>query len=250
MDLSGLRYEPDAGFFNQSVSERLDSWLGDHPGSFAQLEILAIPDMLFFEPQGLAERWKVMDVDLERVRRFAEDPSGFGYFGAYDYLSMEPTAEFRFGTASFGIRTRHLEGWASIALSIWVNGRIPIDEIAYPICIAHQGGSCDGEPPITPNLAGVPALRGALQADLPATPTAALHFLELNNERLLGVFRCNDCPRTSEYFTWNLGRSARDTRDYLSQTALVAFEDAALLPDAQRHGRGGTRLVRFLFSGQ
>ena len=247
MDLSGLRYGPDAGYFYQSVSDRLDSWLDDHPGPTRNWRYSRSPDMLFFEPQGLAERWKVMSVDLERVRRFAENPSGFRYTGAYDYLSMEPTAEFRFGTASFGIRTRHLEGWASIALSIWVDGRIPIDEIAYPVCIAHQGGSCDGEPPVTATLAGVPALRGALQADLPSTPTAALHFLELNNERLLGVFRCNDCPRTSEYFTWNLGRSARDTREYLSQTALAAFEDAALSRDDQSMVEAGRDLFRFLF---
>jgi hypothetical protein len=66
-----------------------------------------------------------------------------------------------------------------------------------------------------------------------ATPSAALHLIELGADDLVGVFRCNVCGwDENEFKVWNLGRSADWFRSEFTKSVLPNIERAGIGAEA------------------
>lgn len=225
LDLSAINYQrTEQGTYSQpagtAIRQELQKWL-DAGIKTVKLTAVIIVDPLHFEkPSHAVEQFIV---DLRKIRKVAS--AGIPAFdNLFEFLKQEGDPDFVFGRAAFRVKTRtgRPDGVAPISLSLWANNR-PIDEISVQLCVASTSGepSCQGIAKSQFSLKGVDSLRVASEVAL--YPDAAFHFLELDDQRVFGVFRRNDEPGT-DYVTWPLHTSPADLRSYLSHwvSAFVA----------------------------
>jgi hypothetical protein len=189
----------DAGVYSQGGSSSLSKWVAENSDvPSADVDVLVIPDRVYFEPQGPHEAMKPLSIDLQKIR----DAQKSGFIvpvSALGTLSkMGDKAEFTFGVKTFHIKTTDKTGVASIAVSVWSGGR-PIDEISYRVCVAAKLTE-----PCDPGRSPVSSFRGIDLGEPAEEPSAALHIIDRQTD-IVGVFRCNRCDRASQdYLTWEV----------------------------------------------
>jgi len=246
VDLSALAYTHGGAVqsFPSSIGlqKQLTDWLQEEPRSKkGLLEVLALPDPGYFDSP--AERAQPLEVDLDKMRKSSidvqEDP--------LEVLRHNSDPDFLFGNhVHFSIKTKFREGPASIAFSIWANGR-PVDEFWVPFCVTAPGAGaevCKNSPPVRYSLKGIDSLR--LSSEKGPFPDAALHFLELDRNTLTGVFRRNDW-KDGQYETWTIRHSAGWLYEQFRNTVIPAFNRAA--SDQSLRERGAD-LYNLLFPSQ
>ncbi len=259
IDLSAMSYSNALGVYTRQANNSFDDWLKRNTQDEAPLEVLAIPDDRYFQPQRDSERVKQLVVNVGAIRRL-RGRSGFLLdTPAFDALKLQPNAAFSFGRVSFRLQTRRQTGMGAFALSFWVNGgpddeargEFPIDELSIPICIVDNAqDSCPASQPIEYSLRGPGSLRAATQRQKSGIyPDAALHVVELDSRTLYGVFRCNTCTdwKKDEFHTWRIPDTSAELSQYLSATIISAFESAAFAKDPDSFRYVGEALYRKLF---
>ncbi len=215
-----------------------------------------IPDDRFFKPQEEGEKVKKMTINLEKLRKalvygFELHESPFTYLarrnGNSPFSFVDPKKR-----PFFRIRTKQsASGAAPIAISFWIDGR-PLDEFSFALCVKSDP-SYQCETTDRPYS----ALRGIDLRNYDDRPDAALQLFQLNNNHLIGVFRCNTCGwGSNDYQTWRLEFSPAKLRENFIRTALPAVQMAAHGPDInqgvphynpQMLERAGSYLYSLLF---
>jgi hypothetical protein len=227
VDLAALSYAvyEHAVTYSRPAGSTLTDWLRNSSEEAATLEVLAIPDSRYFQVLSESERVRLLRIDLQKYRKTLENGFELGQ-SPFAYLAAnEGQAPFSFGRVAFQIQTKNIVGNGSVAFSFWLYDK-PIDELTFSGCIAPESFACRNEPALVENLKGVDL--GAHQG----YPDAAIHFLELDPDNLVGVFRCNVCGwKNDEFQTWDLGHGASWFRQYFTRTILKNIKYAALGPD-------------------
>jgi hypothetical protein len=211
LDLAAISYgKNERGAYTlpagPAFNELLDGWLEkfkDHKDKKIELTTLLIVDPAHFECEKTVSTMTVSLNKIQKLRKIGQikierDP--------FEIMAREADPDFVYGRVGFRIKVKpgQPEGRASVSLSIWVNNR-PVEEISVRFCIAKDSSmspACQGISRSQFGLRGVDSLRVALE-DAPF-PDAALNFLELEEEKVFGVFRRSDSPH-GEYVTWPLG---------------------------------------------
>lgn len=228
VDLSALAYADEAGSLAAPVSAETLDWLGDQQGPSAALDILLLPEPGHFAPLANDEQLRPLTVDLERIRRMR---TGFISLpdDAFAALRDDPTPPFTFGRVTFRVRTLDIVGWTSVALSVWVERRIPVDEVIFEVCVGSAESDCPSAAASPRGLRGIDAIRAATTPGEAPHPDVALQFAELRSGSVLGVLRCNRCSDWGEnqFLTWDLGRSAAELSEFLDETLLDGLERAS-----------------------
>src|SRR5262249_58513980 len=147
-----------------------------------------------------------------------------------EILRSKSEPSFRLGHVAFKIHTGQLQGKGAIGISLWADGRRPVDELVISYCIsADEAGLTQCKPSTrgTVSLNGIDSVRlSALMGDPAARfPDAAIHFLRLESDQVLGVFRRNNWDE-GRFETLHLGRTAGQLRDYFENSLLPAFSMA------------------------
>jgi hypothetical protein len=240
----------DAGVSAKATSGDVSGWVEDWLKAgepTAALQVLLLPDTNYFNV--VDGRVKRLDVDLKALRDWTNTPGAAA--PASPLAKVRELSElgrdlpnFVFGEVALRLHTTNREGVGAVALSIWSDAGRPLDEITLNYCVSTSDQAeppvCSGIQPVQQTLKGTDSVRIATQAD--AAPDAALHFLELDNRGVIGVFhenRCQVCP----YHVWTLGRTGDDLRNYVANTLLPAFGPTASLASLTDAGQGLYNLI-------
>lgn len=206
VDLAAIALSAVArGVLSRDSSQAFQDWFARYPDLQSKdVEIIVIPDRRFFEWPDYTEHVKSFNVDLAKIRAaqtqglsIPADPLGF-------LRSQRGEAPFLYGRKQFHLRTTAATGLASVALSVWADGR-PIDEISFSICIkAATADRCVEKPHGSDFFDGVDLTgRGEV-------PDAALHLIDRQSD-VVGVFRCNVCKwAPGAYKIWRVDMPAAD----------------------------------------
>ena len=228
VNLAALAYEHYvAGIYSSKVSKDFDSWLRQNSEDQTTLTVLAIPDERFFEPLVGVERVHQLPIDLKKLQQAYHDGFELPKDPFAVLAEQKDEARFNFGTVSFVVRTKkNVSGNAAIAFSFWDDEK-PVTELSYSTCIS--GGPqnrCSAVPPAKYSLLGVDT------NNYHKSPNAALHFVELDAETLIGIFRCNKCGwGPYEFKHWKLGGGANWFKQQFELTVLPGIKLAANGPD-------------------
>lgn len=221
------------------LQQSIVKWLKDTLKTKITLEAFLLYDGLYFEP--LQERVIDFEIQLQKIRTFWKDKAARIDRDAFAIMAEGGDPAFIFGHTVFEVQTRGREGWASLGIVLFHEGR-PIDEITARFCI----GRCDGSHLLTQTLRGIDSL--AVAAKPTPLPDASLYFLEVEAGHLHGVFRRNDIRSVKSamenYKVWAVTRSPIGFMSYLENTWLPAVKDAK--DDATLLQRG-TEFLELLF---
>ena len=225
LDLAALVYDDAPGIYSRAARAQLKDWLLKSTAPDVNLKLFIIPDERFFRT---VKRTETLPIDLRRLRRALN--KGFELPKTpVAMLQNNSESDFKFGRVQINLRTLDQEGMGSVAIAMWANGVMPVDELSIPLCVAstaEAAKNCRVQMTLHDSLSGIDPLRAAAQQDAFALKSdAALHFIELDDSTQIGVFRDNSWPE-DKYVSWRLNRSADGTRQYLQQTLLPAFDRA------------------------
>lgn len=243
LDLAAFAYEGGPDIYHRAARDKLKDWLLKSNLPDVDLKLLIIPDERFFKT---AKRTETLRVDLKRLRHAVKQGVEVPR-NPLELLRENSARDFSFGRVKIDLRTLDREGAGSVAIALWADGVMPVDELSIPLCVASNAETakdCEIDEKLHDSLSGIDPLRGAAQQEKFALkPDAALHFIELDSSTQVGVFRDNAWP-ADQYVSWQLNKSAKATRQYLQQTLLPNFDratnEAALIPV-------GTELYNLLF---
>ena len=248
LDLAAFPYREGSDIYTRTVSEKLRDWLLKSDLPDIELKLVIIPDENYFEPLSPNERVRTMPVNLKSVRKALKDGVKVRD-DPFEILKNKPDADFSFGRVSVRLSTRKppKEGVARVAVAIWADGSMPVDELSIPLCVVNDGrniGQCEFKETLQDSLAGIDPLRAAAQEHTYAMkPNAALHFVQLDPGNLVGIFRDNSWP-ADRFVYWKLKHSSTGLIEYLQRTLLPNF-DLALNDDSLLEV--GTDLYNLLF---
>ena len=248
VDLSGVSLKGSPGIYSSPISDDLSDTLDREGRDTVPIGALIIPNDSFFQPQAPDERFKYLSINLRKIRSARKERFVVSN-DLFDYVRQNPDGPLSYGRKLFRIKTKDKTGSTSIALSFWVDGEVPVDETLVPVCIVKaESDDCPDSDNVTVGLRGIDSVRTAAQGGRFAYPNAALHFVELDSTNVVGVFKCNSCPgqAATQFFTWQLGRSAEWLTKYLTETVLKDFENAE---DRAAFFRRGQELFATLFHG-
>jgi hypothetical protein len=228
LDLAAFAYSDGPDTYSRGVGGKVREWLLSSKAPDTELKLLVIPDEKFFEPLPSTQRAITLPVDLKQLRRalkagvqVTREP--------FEILKGNPKAGFSFGRVSLNLRTRSQEGVGSVAIALWADGTLPVDELSIPLCVAadaKKAEQCKEGDGLQDSLSGIDPIRvSAQQRAFAMKPNAALHFIELDSATTVGVFRDNAWP-AGRYVSWSLGKSTKTIRNYLQQTLLPDFDRA------------------------
>jgi hypothetical protein len=236
IDLGALAYGHGKGLYTQNAAARLRDWLLESKVNAAELKLLVIPDDTYFKPLAPSGRVSKLPVDLQHVRKALKDGVKVNR-DPFEALRDKPDADFSFGRVMVNIRTRAREGTGAVAVAVWADGSVPVDELSIPLCVAKDeaaaAAACESGATLRDSLAGIDPLRAAAQGRAYGMrPDAALHFLQLGDGKAVGIFRDNSWE-PDRYVQWNLETDASGVMTALRSTLLrdfdLADDDASLL---------------------
>lgn len=200
LDLSALGYKlPGVTQIppNPSLEKEIKAMARETNDLFFDLIAFVLPDTTYFEDPSHENRRKDLNVDLNKIR---------GYRGASmeemwrDIRQNRETSKYVFGQEGFLLTTRENcdDGWASVAIVLFRNMR-PVDEVKAVFCV----GNCrEEDKPMVP--ANASALHVLSEKSQP--PDGALYFLELDRNKLVGLFldSSSDGTNSHNYMSWNV----------------------------------------------
>lgn len=236
--LSYSRYEP--AVYWAGVDNSFEEWSElnkekDNP----LVTIFAMPDERYFDPLTGSDRVQPLTIHLKKLREAKK--LGFSLQGSpfEDLKRLGDEASFSFGMTSFVFKTKpNVAGNASISFSVWDRDK-PITEVSYSTCIGSTGSSqCAAGSSV------MQSLRGVDLSNRSNTPDAALHFIELGTDQLVGVFRCNTCQQErGRFFGWKLRGGTSWFHQQFEKTVLGGIRLASNGPDAPDVTRPGQSVV-------
>lgn len=232
IDLSAFAFHQGAHSYGKEVSKAVkDILAGPEDPTFL---ILITPDPDFLALTSPSHNAKPLTIQRQQLKKslgttitLNRDP--------FEELRTNPESQISFGRVAFDVHTANHVGTTAVAISIWSHDH-PVDELSVPICIGTEADCGQSEDSIS--LRGSESVRMATGKDSNSLPEVAIHFVTLDDDSIIGVFRCNACTdwRSDEYHTWRLGRSRKWLIDYLSNTVLTDFEHTTASNVFLRHG--------------
>lgn len=252
LDLSAFSYGKDKEGVvtlppTEPFKEWLAKWLEQEPmRQTVSLTALLLPDPAYFESP--AKSVDDLSVNLDKIRRLRSG-DGIPVEGEPFYILAREKArgkdpDFSFGRVTFKITTRAREGHASVGFSLWKDN-YPVGEVSVRLCVASKASAavtCQGIKQVEYGLMGIDSLRVA--SEKAPFPDAALHFLELEPNKGMGVFRAADWPE-GKYVTWKLDDSIENLHGYLNEAML---RDLALSQyNITKLRKSGQRLYELFF---
>jgi hypothetical protein len=221
--------------YSKRASEQFKKWLSGTEE--AVFQVLAVPDTTHIQLASDSQRVQLLRVNTRRLNKQLGKKLKVPH-EPFAALRTDPSASFSFARVAFPITTSNQAGTASVFLSLWANGQ-PVDEIVVPLCIGSEDDCGVNLTPSWDSLRGLDSLRIAAGKGEDRLPDAAVHLVTLDDNSVIGVFRCNHCPDwgKDEFHSWRLRRSASWLTDYLTKTVLVDFENTVSDDIFLRHGK-------------
>src|ERR1035437_5848429 len=239
VDLSAISYKLAAGGRSKVIGPGTDRWiqqlLQDATREEAIFKVLILPDPAHYDhPVKRADTLSFKLDRLKDAKALLADAGDDALAG----LRAPPEASFRLGHVTFPIHTTELQGVGSIGISFWADNR-PVDEMVITYCIGTDAGAAQCKPSSrgSVSLNGIDSVRLSAQdsSGKGRLPDAAIHFVRLESDQVLGVFRRKTWD-PYRFETWRLKRTAAGLRSYFADTLLPAF--GAAVTEAQLQTRG------------
>src|SRR6185369_60044 len=184
LDLSGISYDLLDGGRSRSVGPGFDrqmqDWSKDAARQNAVFKVLLLPDPAYFD--NPVKRVDTLQFKLSRLNEGSALLTDLDVAkGPLAVLRTTPEPSFRLGHVSFKIHTGQLQGTGAIGLSIWADGRRPVDELVVTYCISSDDAGttlCKASTRGTVSLNGLDSVRlSAQMGDATGRfPDAAIHF--------------------------------------------------------------------------
>jgi hypothetical protein len=239
VDLSAISYKLAAGGRSKAIGPGTDRWiqqlLQDATREEAIFKVLILPDPAHYDHP--VKRADTLSFKLDRLKDAKALLADAGD-DAMAVLRAQPEASFRLGHVTFPIHTTELQGVGSIGISFWADNR-PVDEMVITYCIGTDAGAAQCKPSSrgSVSLNGIDSVRLSTQdsSGKGRLPDAAIHFVRLDSDQVLGVFRRKTWD-PYRFETWRLKRTAAGLRSYFADTLLPAF--GAAVTEAQLQTRG------------
>ena len=191
----------------------------------------------------VAELFRRQGADASLTVTVVPDPVSFEFVTRSAPLVIEeiegPDGKAFYGTAALPVRTRaNATGPTSLALVVW-SDEAPIDELIVRLCISEAASSSSACRPPAIDDTSVDPIYGS---PVPAlSPQAALHFVELPERGLMGLFRSG----AGKPLGWRLGRSAASLKLAVRRLVLQPLRDA-VVKESDVHLRMAARSLRNL----
>lgn len=229
LDLSAMSYglsgDGRSRMIGPGLKRQIGNWLKDVNRQDAIFKVLILPDPAYFDNLSQpTERVKTLSFKLSRLNQpdLLADSNG----DPFETLRAKPEPSFRIGHVAFNLHTRTREGMAGIGLSFWADGR-PVDEMTVPYCVSGDDSlatRCAPSTRGTVSLNGLDSVRIAAGSSDAAgrTPDAAIHFLQLDSDQVVGIFR-RKTWEPGRFESWRVGRTAGGLREYFENSLLPAF---------------------------
>jgi hypothetical protein len=259
VDLSQLQLRLRA-VISQGIAVQLRKWLSEEHDPVPALEVMVIPDTKAFRFAPNEIRLKSLPLNLNPLRQDFVTPDISTEAALAQLRSHRGKAPFDLGNVSFLLSAGSAVGPHNIGLMFWAHkknvGRIPVGEASVPVCISAtpaDESQCVNE--LTDSSPAAPILSGATRI-LPAD--GAFDIVELDEDNVVGTFRCNGCPGwgPDEILSWRLANNMSGMAAYVSTTLKAAFEHAAdanndpgrAAPDWTGYARAGRDFYNLLFA--
>jgi hypothetical protein len=238
-------------------------WLRSVKTSTADIRVLVVPAEKYFVAPTREQRTRTVSISIEKLKSALTVEENLGPEAAMAYLrEHRGTAAWDVVHEQFTLHLRPHEGMASappvlgnVAVILWVDdpqsGVAPVGNLSASLCISPSGEMCKDSTSVNSTLSGPKQqITSAVQfIEAHDLSDAALHFVELDENTLVGVFRCNTCPdwRADEYLTWPINSSAADLVRQLHDTILDGLENADAYDNDAEYLRAGQALYNLLF---
>lgn len=235
IDLSGLRFDAE-GVTTEPASRPLRKNLAESTDDTLELRLLVVTDRRRIRLALGESPSRILSVNMNRFRSLAAGTA---------VPASDDDPLYSLGSVSFRLDTREHPGTATVGVSIWANG-VPVDQLLVPACVG-KAEACDHDVVAAHSLYGLDSARIGLQLGERARPDGAIHYVDLWDAGVMGVFRCNTCGwEEDEFATWMLNYDADQLQHYLSNTIQPAFERAAKFKDSDSFRATGRDLYRLL----
>jgi hypothetical protein len=246
IDLAAFAYRNGEDVYTKAIGDKLKDWLLKADVPDTKLKLLIIPDANYFHALDEEEQVRPLTIDLKHLKQVMDKKWLQVGDDPFEILKKDSKAEFSFGRVSVKLRTKSREGVGSVAVVLWADGIIPVDEFSIPICVARDEQAfkgCSNNSTLNDSLSGTGPIRAATQQHAYALrPDAALTFIQLDSKSTVGVFRDNSWP-ADKYVHWLLEETPSEVRKTL-QEILPRFDRA--INDDELLGLG-TELYNLLF---
>jgi hypothetical protein len=250
LDLSGLSYATQdsnvlAAYATERFQAEFDSWLGiqDLPDLALDVTLVSIDGGLSI----VGRNTETMVLDLERARAFSpkrgtRQPTPT----MKEVARLHP--EFQFGRVVFNLETGAKQGRRALAMSVWSQTGVPLEEIGFEVCIAdsdqHYAERCgDAHGALTTNFVGIDSVRAA--AENPSYPDLSLHVMAPFPDRSVAVVLKNN--QSGDIFNWSLGLLPGQLEAQLLNAVRGAIDSAK---DDAAMAAAGSALVNLLFTSE
>jgi hypothetical protein len=235
INLSGLEFDAD-GVVSEPASGPLRKVFAETGDDTLDLRVLVVTDRKRIQLGAGEAQSKALAVDMKRFEKLAEHTAA---------AMSDSDPLYSLASVRFQLDTGKHPGTATVGVSIWANG-VPVDQLLIPACVGEPE-ACDHDVAAAHSLNGLDSARIALQLEKRPRPDGAIHYVDLWNAGVVGVFRCNTCGwKEDEYKTWMLNYDADQLQYYLSNTIQPAFESAAKFNDSSSFQATGRDLYRLL----
>ncbi len=186
VDLSTLGYTID-GIDTVTVREQFSKLIKEKTA--AGLDEIVLDVVLVADQRYFTNAARVLDpikLDLRRFRVRNREDRRLDVSALYVALNKADVPDFVLHRIQFELRTRAAHGWASFGLSLWHEGR-PFDELVFRRCVGGIG-ACKADVAQSRTLSGGSNLFDVSLDQVTKRPDAALHFMQLSNDRIVGIF--------------------------------------------------------------
>lgn len=252
VDLSAVAYKAQSGLYSSNTSGTLKRLLDTTTEPQLDLDLYLLYDQRYFSPLSIQEGFQRLPISVSKIRNLEESPA----LTLPSDLSVKSMATsqydaFRFGRATFSLRTNRKRGTTFLGVSVWYHGT-PIEEITLPsVCLKDTDTDACAEGTLGPTtLGGIDsAILTALDRAKQPVPAAAIHFIDFEDRGTAVVLRCNDCSQEQSYFTWRIGRRLGDIAQELRNSILSNIDVSAQLGDPAWLDRAGKAISNLLLYG-
>jgi hypothetical protein len=227
VNLTGIDLKGKPGVYSSAISPEFSKTLDKDARKIVPIDVLVLPEGAFFDPP--TPRIATVPINVGKIRAARNRKFSVSQ-DLLDYLRQNPQGPLVYGEKEFSVRTKDETGTTFIALSFWVDGKVPVDEAVLPVCVVEsESDECPTKDSPVAGFMGIDSVRTAMQRGELAYPDAAVHFVEAGSRSVVGIFRCNVCTNWSkgQFMAWELGDSAQELQYYLAGTVLKDFEDAS-----------------------
>jgi len=251
VDLAAFAYEKQTGTFASEVGGTLKKLIQATVSDQLNVQLYLLYDQRYFVPLAVRDTLQDFPISVAKIRAIKEDWADIPADISVASMKEPQYDRYRFGRATFPLRTNRKPGTTFLGLSVWYHG-VPIEEITWPsVCIKTTDSDVCPEGVVqAKTLGGIDsAMLVALDRAKQLEPAVAIHLIDFGNRGTAVVFKCNDCTGEQKYFSWRVGKPLQGVGKELKNSILSGVDTSAQLDDPAWLEQAGLAISGLLFYG-